>query len=179
MTKEFFGGFALAGESHYFDEFINPSCYTVGGFSYGAIKAIRKVLEMLEEGRRVDTLLLISPAFFQDRDAKFKKLQRMAFVANKALYLDNFLNSCFSPHARKAVELGECSVGELDELLEYVWSAKELALLVQSGVKIEVYLGDKDAIIDAKKAKEFFLPFATVSLVIGGSHFLDTSSYNT
>lgn len=179
MASRFFSGFALANESHYFLEFINPSCYTVSGFSYGAIKAMRKVLEMLKDGKRVDTLTLISPAFFQDRDIRFKKLQRIAFAANRDLYLENFLKSCFSPYGRKAVELGGCSAWELDELLEYVWDTEELAFLVRSGVKIEVYLGEKDSIIDVKNAKEFFLPFATVSVLKGGSHFLGTHSYNT
>lgn len=176
MHHSFFSGFALSHELHYFSNFIKPSCYTLGGFSYGAIKAMRKALEMLKEGRRVDTLVLISPAFFQDRDTRFKKLQRMAFVGNKELYLDNFLNSCFSPHQRKAVELGECNLEELDELLEYKWSEEELAFLVENGINIEVYLGSQDAIIDAKKVKEFFLPFATVSIVADGSHFLGTRS---
>lgn len=174
MHHNFFSGFALQNELHYFSNFTQPSCYTISGFSYGAIKALRKTIEMLKEGRRVDTLVLISPAFFQKSSAKFKKLQRIAFASNKELYLSNFIDSCFLPHERGEVELGECSARELDELLEYEWMEDELLFLVQRGVAIELYLGEKDAIVDAAAVKEFFLPYATVATVQNGNHFLRT-----
>lgn len=69
---KFFSGFCLANEQELFAPYLIRSDFTVAGFSYGAIKALKYAITCNE---RIDTLQLFSPAFFQDKDAKFKKLQ--------------------------------------------------------------------------------------------------------
>ena len=65
----YFSGFSLNNEQDIFQDIINKSDFTVSGFSYGAIKAFDYVLNC---NTRVDTLQLISPAFFQTKDKNTK-----------------------------------------------------------------------------------------------------------
>ena len=51
---------------------------------------------------------------------------------------------------------------ELSELLHYTWDEAALKALKERGINIEVYVGEKDAIINAMAVKEFFVPYATV-----------------
>jgi len=172
---KFYNGFSLKNEENYFERYINKNRYTICGFSYGAIKAFEDVKKHLRDLKRVDTLQLFSPAFFQNRDEKFKKTQIHGFIKNRALYIDGFIKSCFLPHSLKNIEHNEDSIDELKELLFYEWSRDELHVIAESGVKIEVYLGEKDNIIDASVAKAFFLEFATVTYIKDANHFLLTS----
>jgi len=169
---KFYSGFSLKNEEYFFKEFMNESEYTISGFSYGAIKAFEEVKKELENGRRVDTLQLFSPAFFQSKSEKFKRLQTLSYGKNKDLYIKMFLKSCFSPHELKKVEQVATSLEELNELLEYTWSPSDLLLLQNKGVKIEVYLGSEDAVVDAPKAKEFFVLYSTVTYIKNANHFL-------
>lgn len=171
---KFYSGFALAHEQEYFRDYIDNTDFCICGFSYGAIKALRYTLEQLQNKKRVDRLQLLSPAFFQTKDEKFKKVQLMGYRKSKDIYLEEFLKSCFLPYAKKSVKLYQSSVEELNELLEYRWDKKELEYIKNSGVKIEVYLGGNDNIIDAKGAKEFFLEFATITFIKDANHFLLT-----
>ncbi|MBW6487665.1 pimelyl-ACP methyl ester esterase BioV [Sulfurimonas sp.] len=172
---KFYSGFSLNGEDHYFSDYINRSDYSVCGFSYGAIKAFEDVKEQLELKKRVDTLQLFSPAFFQTKDEKFKKLQLLGYRKNRDTYLKEFIVSCFLPHEKKIVEHSQERVEELEELLNYKWNIDELKTVANRGVKIEVYLGGKDRIIDVKSAKEFFLEVATVTYMREANHFLFTN----
>jgi len=169
---KFYSGFSLKDEDHYFSDYINRSDYSVCGFSYGAIKAFQHVKEQLEAGKRVDTLQLISPAFFQTKDEKFKKLQLLGYRKNRDTYLKEFTASCFLPYEKKIVEHSQNSVEELEELLNYEWDIDELNTIAERGVKIEVYLGGEDKIIDVESAKEFFLQVATVTYIREANHFL-------
>ncbi len=171
---KFYSGFSLKNESYFFKPYINNSEYTVCGFSYGAIKAYEMVKEMLASKKRVDTLQLFSPAFFQNKSEKFKRLQMLAYSKNKEEYLKQFMDSCFSPYGKKEVEHVETSPAELDELLNYVWEADELKALSDKGIKIEVYLGSDDKIIDASAAREFFVDVSTVTYIKDANHFLQT-----
>lgn len=171
----FYSGFSLKNEQHFFDAYTNSSDYTVCGFSHGAIKAFRHVKEQLELKKRVDTLQLFSPAFFQTKDDKFKKIQLMAYRKNRDLYLNEFIKSCFLPHSKKSIEREENSVEELEELLYFNWNMDELKNLAQKGIKIEVYLGGEDKIIDVEGAREFFLEIATVTYIKNANHFLLTN----
>lgn len=172
---KFYSGFSLKNEQHYFKEYTNFSDYSVCGFSYGAIKAFRHVKEQLELKKRVDTLQLFSPAFFQTKDDKFKKIQLMAYRKNRDLYLSEFIKSCFLPYSKKSIEREENSVEELEELLYFKWNMDELKNLAQKGIKIEVYLGGEDKIIDVEGAREFFLEIATVTYIKNANHFLLTN----
>lgn len=169
---KFYNGFTLQNEEQYFDKYINKSIYTICGFSYGAIRAFEDVKERLKDLKRVDTLQLFSPAFFQNRDEKFKKMQIHGFIKNRDSYIDNFTKACFYPHPQKNVEHNEDDIDALQELLFYEWSKDELHVIAESGVKIEVYLGERDNIIDASVAKAFFLEFATVTYIKDANHFL-------
>ena len=172
---QFFSGFSLSNEEYLLEGFLNTSAYSICGFSYGAIKAFKEVEKQLASGQRVDTLQLLSPAFFQTKDEKFKRLQKRAYVKNKIIYLKQFLNSCFEPYEKKIIQNKTTTLEELDELLFYQWNIDELKKIEEQGVKIEVYLGGKDNIVDAISAKEFFLEVATVTFVKDGNHFLQTT----
>lgn len=171
----FFSGFSLKNESYLLDEYLNKSDYSVAGFSYGAIKAFNYAKEQLASGKRIDTLQLVSPVFFQRYAAKFKKLQLLAYTKNELAYMSQFMNSCFEPYEKKIIEHKQTTKQELEELLNYEWSLDELVELVDEGIKIEVYLGEKDKIIDVEGAKEFFLEVATVTYIKDANHFLQRS----
>lgn len=169
---KFFSGFSLKNEANFFDAYMYKSDFSVCGFSYGAIKAFEYAHKQLQEGKRVDTLQLFSPAFFQSKDEKFKRLQVMAYRKNEDVYLEQFINTCFLPYERKSVERSVTVLEELEELLDYEWNVSALSALCEKGVKIEVYLGGKDQIVEVKAAKEFFLDVATVTYIKEANHFL-------
>lgn len=172
---KFFSGFSLKNEEYLFELYLDKSSYTVSGFSYGAIKALNTTLKMIDNSQRVDRLQLLSPAFFQTKDEKFKRLQLMSYKKNELLYMKQFLGGCFYPYEQKIVENIQTDISELKELLEYEWSLETLKKIEAHGVKIEVYLGGKDAIIDANAAKEFFLEVSTVTYIKEANHFLQLS----
>jgi len=171
---KFFSGFSLSNEEGFFEPFLDKTEYSVVGFSYGAIKAFEYVQKALHEGKRIDKLQLFSPAFFQSKDVKFKRLQLMAYRKNEDEYLRQFINACFLPYERRDVEHSVTVLEELEELLMYEWNRDELKALADKGVMIEVYLGGEDQIVDSAAAKEFFLDVATVMYVKNGNHFLLT-----
>ena len=171
---QFFSGFSLKNEKHFFDPYINESDYTVCGFSYGAIKAFEYTQKALREGKRVDRLQLLSPAFFESKDEKFKRLQLMAYRKNEEEYLRQFINACFLPYERRDIEHSVTVLEELEELLMYKWDLRALKELRERGIVIEVYLGGEDKIVDAAITKEFFKEVATVSYIKDGNHFLLT-----
>jgi len=169
---QFFSGFSLQNEEYLFEEYINNSDYTVCGFSYGAIKALEYVKEQLELGNRVDKLQLFSPAFFQTKSEKFKRLQMLAYSKNRLEYMKQFIDSCFAPYEKKIVEFRKTTKEELDELLNYKWNLDEFRYLISKGLHVEVYLGGEDKIIDVDGAKEFFLEVSTVTYLKNANHFL-------
>ncbi|MCX6051517.1 MAG: pimelyl-ACP methyl ester esterase BioV [Campylobacterales bacterium] len=172
---KFFSGFSLLGESYLFDAYINNSEYSACGFSYGAIKAFHYVEEQLACGNRIDTLQLFSPAYFQSKSKEFKRLQLMAYKKNQSGYLKEFMNACFIPHAKKKIKHDATTFEELEELLNYSWNIAELQALADKGVKIEVYLGGEDKIIDVQRARWLFLNVATVTYIKNANHFLQTN----
>ncbi len=167
---KFYSGFSLSNDQVLFEPYLKHSRYCVAGFSYGAIKAYK---EALNAKTRVDTLQLFSPAFFQNRTDKFRRMQSIYFSKDKEAYLKNFFASCFLPAAIDGrVNLKEGGEEELEELLSFVWKADGLKSLQEKGVEIEVYLGSEDKIIDAEAAKEFFLPYATTYMINHAGHTL-------
>jgi hypothetical protein len=171
----FFSGFSLKNEAYLFDEYIKKSEYSVCGFSYGAIAALRMTIEMLNAGKRVDALQLFSPAFFQTKDEKFKRVQMLTHSKNRLEYMKHFIDSCFYPYEKKIVEFKKTTRDELSELLNYKYNIEDLKKIEESGVKIEVYLGGEDMIIDVQGAKDFFIEIATVSYIKSANHFLQTN----
>ncbi len=169
---KFYSGFALEKDDVFFEDLIQESPFFIYGFSYGAIKAYLHVKKAMEEGKRVDRLVLFSPAFFQTKSEKFKRLQKMAYRKNKEQYLQNFLYSCFAPYTLKEITLKNSSLEELEELLEYKWDINGFQKLKNQGVAIEVYLGGKDNVIDVDGAYEFFTQIADVTYIKKANHFL-------
>ena len=170
ISKRYFSGFCFFEESELFQDYIIQNDFTVSGFSYGAIKAFE---EVLNSNNRVDKLQLFSPAFFQTQNEKFKRTQIMYFKKDANAYCQTFLSNVLSPldlDISKYFKLG--SIEELQELLYYEWSEEKLQKLIEKGVKIEVYLGGNDKIIDASKAQEFFKEFATVYYIKEKGHLL-------
>jgi len=169
---KFYSGFSLKNEEYFFNSFIKNSEYTVCGFSYGAIEALNRVADLIKNKKRVDTLQLFSPIFFQNKDTKFIRLQMIAYNKDKSSYMKQFTKNSFAPYKSKEVQHTETNVEELKELLEHKWSLKSLEALNRVGVKIEVYLGGKDKIVDTLEAKEFFVKVATVTYIKSANHFL-------
>ena len=168
----FFSGFSLTDDNRFFNDFLKNSEYCVAGFSKGAIKAMEYTLA---SSGRIDTLQLISPAFFQDRPERFRRMQMMAYKKDPDAYLETFIGNCFAPLKMQKVSRVPTTLQELEELLYYIWDVEKLEKLVKRGVRIEVYLGSEDRIINSKEAKEFFLPFATTYMINGANHFLQRS----
>ena len=169
---KFYSGFSLKNDEQFFKEFIKESDYTACGFSYGAINAFIYVKEQIKLGKRVDTLQLFSPAFFQTKSSKFKRLQTLAYSKNKDAYLIQFIDGCFSPYTKKEIEHSQNNISELEELLGFEWIVPELQAIADKGVVIEVYLGSEDRIIDIEKARALFLDVATVTYIKNANHFL-------
>jgi pimeloyl-ACP methyl ester carboxylesterase len=172
---KFYSGFSLKNESSLFDAFIKDTEFTACGFSYGAIRAFEYVKKELACGNRIDTLQLFSPAYFQSKTKEFKRLQLMAYRRNEEIYLRQFINACFAPYSVKPLEHSVTILEELDELLHFQWVFDDLEEIRQKGVKIEVYLGLEDKIIDAENARNFFLQVATVTYIKNANHFLQTN----
>lgn len=168
----FHSGFSLVNEQKFFEPYLSLSEYAVCGFSYGAIKAFQEVKQMLYSQKRVDKLQLLSPAFFQTKSSKYKRLQRIGYQNSKEKYLAQFMQGCFAPYEALDVSRVETSIEELQELLEFEWSQSELYELEQQGVVVEVYLGGLDAIIDVQNAREFFTEVATLTYIKNANHFL-------
>lgn len=168
----FYSGFSLKNEAYLFRDFLREGSYSVSGFSYGAIKALHHVENELKNKRRVDTLQLLSPAFFQTKSEKFRRLQLMSYKKNSKKYMEQFIVGCFAPYSPKIVEHVETQESELRELLEFEWFRESLEYINSKGVSIEVYLGAEDKIIDIEKAREFFLEVATVTYIKNANHFL-------
>lgn len=166
----FYSGFSLANDVYFFDKFLEKSDYTVAGFSYGAIKA---ALYASEANKRIDTLQLFSPAFFQTKKESFKRLQLTGFSRAQEGYIDNFLETCFAPLGVQEIEIDpKASEDELRELLYFEWTEGLMKSIVSKGIRVEVYLGLEDRVIDVVSAREFFIPFATVTSIRKGNHFL-------
>ena len=164
---KYFSGFCLENESELFKSFTCKGDFCIVGFSYGAQKALEYAFTCKE---RIDKLQLISPAFFMDKNDKYKKLQLMSFRKNSNLYCENFLKNVTCKDLSKYFNKG--SLDELKELLFYEWDIYKLEELKKRGIEIEVYLGGKDKIVDAEKTKNFFQEFATIYYIKDKGHVL-------
>jgi hypothetical protein len=171
----FYSGFSLKEDSYFFQKFLDESQYCVAGFSYGAILALKDVQKKILNHQRVDRLQLFSPAFFQTKSKKFKKLQMLGYIKNKEKYIESFIKQCFVPYnIDNRLMLQPSTQQELEELLNYEWIGADFLALEKEGVVIEVYLGEKDNIIDVMGAKEFFTEYATLTYIKQANHFLQT-----
>ncbi len=167
----FYSGFSLLNEEHFFENYLKNNDYTIAGFSYGAIAAAHHALQSTS---RIDTLQLFSPAFFQTKSEPFKRLQLSGFRQSPQVYRNRFLESCFAPYDVQEVELDwNANEEHLRELLYFEWTEKLMESIVSKGIRVEVFLGDQDSVIDVVGAREFFLQYATVMSMRSGNHFLE------
>lgn len=166
----FYSGFSLRNDKIFFESFLKKSDYCVAGFSYGAIHA---ALYAAKSTERIDTLQLFSPSFFQTKKESFRRLQMGGYLKAPAAYTEKFIESCFAPCDVGAVELDDnASEDQLRELLYFEWTSDLMSAIRAKGVRIEVYLGLEDRVIDVAGAREFFIPYATVTSIRGANHFL-------
>lgn len=167
----FYSGFCLQNEEELFRPYLKNSIYTVAGFSRGAIYALEFALQ---SDVRIDTLQLISPAFFMDQDEAYKKAQLHYFKKNPQLYMRQFLKNIAYPHSIDLSSYTEMEDTEaLAYLLYYQWKEEDLQRLRQKGIFLEIYLGERDKIINSLNAKKFFQPYAEIYFIKEGGHILD------
>ncbi|MEF3191572.1 MAG: pimelyl-ACP methyl ester esterase BioV [Campylobacterales bacterium] len=165
-----FSGFGFKGEAELFTRWIRPGRFTVAGFSYGAILAIEYGLATPS---RIDRLELLSPAFFQTRDATFRRLQLLGFERDPERYRAKFEQNCARPASLDLSPWrGVMEREALRTLLEYRWEREKLAQLLDRGIKVSIYLGSEDQIIDVAGAYDFFRSIAECWLIKGAGHLL-------
>ncbi len=173
---KYFNGFSLQGEEKFFSEYIDSSDFCVAGFSYGAQKAFDYAYN---SKIRVDRLILLSPAFFQTQKTSFIRTQLRYFKAGKEAYVNQFLENTSYPSAFDLSDnLNIGTEEELKELLTYEWNKYKIQALLDRGITIEVFLGEKDKIIDLKMAFKFFNPLITTYLIKDVGHLLTYFSKN-
>lgn len=165
----FFSGFCFDNEYRLFEKLINFGDYNVCGFSYGGIKAVEYALS---SDKRIDTLQLFSPAFFNDKDDKFIRLQLMYFKTEKAKYIKTFFKNIGASQDDYVQYFKEGTINELKELLTYSWDIEKIKNLRQKGINLEIFLGQNDKIVDINKIKDFFEQYATVYILKDVGHLL-------
>ena len=167
---KYFSGFSLRKEERLFSEYLVEGDLVVSGFSYGAQKAFEYVYHAQE---RVDRLILLSPAFFQNQKASFIRTQLRYFEAGKEAYVEQFLLNAASPASLDLASFLEVgSREELESLLTYRWDEEKIKKVLERGTVIEVFLGGKDRIIDAQDAFDFFGPLTTTYFIKDAGHIL-------
>ena len=166
----YFNGFALKNEEIFFKEQLVDNKYTVAGFSYGAQKAFEYVYHSKE---RIDRLILISPAFFQNHKKSFIRTQLRYYKADKKAYTQTFLKNVTHPSIITLDNyLTSGTYDELEELLSYVWDKEKILELVKRGVTIEVFMGGADKIVESKTSFEFFEALVSVYFFKDEGHLL-------
>jgi len=167
---KYFSGFSLANEEQFFSDYLIDSDYAVAGFSYGAQKALEYAYGTKE---RIDRLILISPAFFQNHKKSFVKTQLRYFKLDEESYKKEFLKNVVYPSTINLDDyVASGSYDELEALLTYVWEEEKIKILLNRGVKIEVFMGERDKIVDAEKSFEFFSKLLPCYLLKGKGHLL-------
>ncbi|KYJ87247.1 pimelyl-ACP methyl ester esterase BioV [Sulfurovum riftiae] len=166
----FYNGFSLSGEKDFFSDFLLQSELCVAGFSYGAQKAFEYVYATQ---KRVDRLILLSPAFFQTQRPSFIRTQLRYFEAGKEAYVEQFLQNISYP-CKQDLEpfLHTGTKEELEALLTYRWDADKIEEVARRGTVIEVFLGAEDRIIDSAAAYDFFKEHVTTYWIKDAGHLL-------
>lgn len=166
----YFHGFSLQNEESLFNQYLIKSDYCVAGFSYGAQQAFEYVYQST---KRIDRLILISPAFFQTEKPSFIRTQLRYFEAGQKAYVEQFISNVSSPSSfdlSSYLKVG--TKEELEALLTYVWDKDKIEEMQRRGTDIEVFLGAEDKIINAKAAYDFFAPLTTTYFEKDTGHLL-------
>ncbi len=170
----FFSGFGFVNESVLFEEWLLKGAYDVSGFSMGAIKAIEYAYNEVLQQRRINSLLLFSPCMLAHKSLAFKRLQLFSFQKDPQNYMDNFYQAVgLNAQLERFKKRG--SLEELEFLLNYKYSDHTIRILLEKGVKIEVFIGLEDKIIDIQALLEFFMPLVQVWQFKGHNHLLQKS----
>ncbi|WP_033618234.1 pimelyl-ACP methyl ester esterase BioV [Helicobacter pylori] len=170
----FFSGFGFVNESVLFEEWLLKGAYDVSGFSMGAIKAIEYAYNEVLQQRRINSLLLFSPCMLAHKSLAFKRLQLSSFQKDPQNYMDNFYQAVgLNVRLERFKKRG--SLEELEFLLNYKYSDHIIRILLEKGVKIEVFIGLEDKIIDIQALLEFFMPLVQVWQFKGHNHLLQKS----
>ena len=170
----YFSGFSLKNEKELFAKYIIENDFTISGFSYGAIKAFQYTLKAIKNNQRVDKLQLFSPAYFLNKDKKFKRLQLMFFNKDENEYKNNFIKNTIFPNNKSINQyISNGTYEQLDELLNYSWSDENFKKIIDSNIKVEVFIGSADKIIDAINAKDFFRKYGEVYFIKRVGHSLN------
>ena len=166
----YFSGFSLENEEELFKEYTLDSDFCVAGFSYGAQKAFEYAFSTK---KRVDRVILLSPAFFQNHKPSFIRTQLRYFKADQKSYIEQFLKNGSYP---SEIDLGNYLSGgtyeELESLLSYQWDRGRVLELIERGVTIEVFIGEEDKIVNSKKSFEFFSDITTTYFIKKVGHLL-------
>ena len=166
----YFNGFSLHGEERFFEEYLVQTDLTVAGFSYGAQQALEYVYRA---DRRIDRLILLSPAFFQTQKPSFVRTQLRYFQNGQEAYVKNFLaNVAYPSQIDLNDKLQTGAKEELESLLSYKWDVEKIKEVKARGTVVEVFLGSEDKIIDAEAAFAFFENIATTYYIKGVGHLL-------
>ena len=162
----FYSGFCFWGEKELFKDYLEEG-FVVAGFSYGAQKAL---IDAVHTTKRVDKLQLLSPAFFP-KNPKFTKLQIDAYKKDKNSYIKKFIENVKYPKDIDIEKyLDKTELFELEEMFEFNWGLIEYAK--KKNIDIEVFIGEKDKIIDTKNAVQFFKNYAKVYFIKDVGHLL-------
>jgi len=167
---KYFNGFALQGEERFFESYLIKSDFCVAGFSYGAQLAFEYAYKT---NKRIDRLLLLSPAFFQHHKSSFIRTQLRYFKSDQQAYTQQFLKNVAYPSSidlKPYLNIGRYE--ELKSLLTYIWDKDKMMALQKRGVTIEVFIGGKDKIVDAQKSFEFFSKINTAYYFKEQGHLL-------
>ena len=167
---KYFHGFSLQKEEALFSQYLLNSEYCIAGFSFGAQQALEYAYH---SKKRIERLILLSPAFFQTQKPSFIRTQLRYFEAGQKAYVEQFLSNVTSPSSIDlSAYLKVGSKEELEALLTYVWDKDKIEEIQRRGTTIEVFLGAKDKIIDAKVAFDFFATLTTTYFVKYAGHVL-------
>jgi esterase/lipase len=131
-------------EEKCFKELLKENEFTIAGFSLGAILAFEYVLA--NPNKRIDTLQLFSPAFFQNHKKSFIRTQLLYFKKDKETYKKNFFKNVFYPKPipefwKKEFENLNGDIQELEKLLNFKWNVEDLQKIINRNIQIEVFLG--------------------------------------
>lgn len=164
----FYSGFCLCGEEEIFHEYLPAFGSYVCGFSYGAIGALKYALKE----QSVKNLILLSPAYYAHQEDAFKEAQLAAFESDKELYRLKLLKKSGFDERECELYAKEGAYEELLELLYFDWNTARLEMLADRGVKIEVFIGSADGIVEPEASAEFFGHFAKVYTLENKNHIL-------
>lgn len=166
----YFHGFALKGEEQFFTEQLIESDFCIAGFSYGAQQAFEYAYN---SNQRIDRLILLSPAFFQNHKPSFIRTQLRYYKTDQEAYTEQFLKNVVYPSTLFLDNhLANGTYEKLESLLNYVWERDKILELIARGVIVEIFMGEEDKIVDAGKSFEFFSEITTVYWVKGVGHLL-------